>query len=406
MALQKFIMAQVGVRGHYAVAKLLHKNNLLEKFILDTYFPKTLTTLPLIGSLFKKYSKYDPGFSRDLIISKQIDAVIFRNLLKKGEKIKATDYVRKSLSNEVIKYAKKIDNQFKFYGCDTLSLEYFEWAANKGFSCYLEQCVAPRTSQIKMWNLFHEKYGIKVSHEIEHCKYLQDIERKEWEVSKKIIVPSIYVRNELLKGNDVCDEKIELVNYGFTPHSSFETRKLALEKRFTIRESGFTCLFAGNAGYRKGIADVLLLAERLKDSDITFVIAGGLESNATSLLKNYKYNNVKYVGKLEPVKLAEQYAKADIFLFPSYLEGSALVLLEATSWGLPVVTTHQSGSVIENNVHGSICNAGDLESLEFNILQFYNNENIRYSTALNALNYSKEFTLDRYGDKLLSKLTI
>ena len=50
-------------------------------------------------------------------------------------------------------------------------------------------------------------------------------------------------------------------------------------------------------------------------------------------------SRVEWVGEIDGDTLAAAYATADLFVLPSYFEGYGMVLSEAQSWGLPVVTT-------------------------------------------------------------------
>ena len=51
--------------------------------------------------------------------------------------------------------------------------------------------------------------------------------------------------------------------------------------------------------------------------------------------------------------------KADIFLFPSLVEGSAKVIFEAMASGCAVITPN-SGSIVEHNKGGFVVKAGNL----------------------------------------------
>ncbi|MEZ5930719.1 MAG: glycosyltransferase [Alphaproteobacteria bacterium] len=68
---------------------------------------------------------------------------------------------------------------------------------------------------------------------------------------------------------------------------------------------------------------------------------------------------VAVVGRVGRGELAERLGMADIFLFPSLAEGSARVVFEALAAGCFVVTTSNSGSIVEDGKHGLIVRPDD-----------------------------------------------
>lgn len=58
-----------------------------------------------------------------------------------------------------------------------------------------------------------------------------------------------------------------------------------------------------------------------------------------------KYPNVNYLGVLDQHELAEVYASADVFVFPSKTDTFGLVLLEAMACGLPVAAYPVTGPI-------------------------------------------------------------
>ena len=56
-------------------------------------------------------------------------------------------------------------------------------------------------------------------------------------------------------------------------------------------------------------------------------------------------------------------AAADVFVFPSLFEGSAVVTYEALACGLPGIVTAEAGSVVRDGVDGLIVPARDVEAL-------------------------------------------
>ena len=78
-------------------------------------------------------------------------------------------------------------------------------------------------------------------------------------------------------------------------------------------------------------------------------------------------------------KLTEVYRSADVFVFPSLLEGFPRVVVEAMAAGLPVVTTDAEGckDVVEHGHTGLISPSADSESMAKNIEILLRNENMR-----------------------------
>jgi glycosyltransferase involved in cell wall biosynthesis len=71
-----------------------------------------------------------------------------------------------------------------------------------------------------------------------------------------------------------------------------------------------------------------------------------------------------HLGFLDRQTLANLYADADLFVFPSPTETCGLVALEAMACGLPVIGAH-AGGVLENvrhGINGMLVTPGDAES--------------------------------------------
>jgi glycosyltransferase involved in cell wall biosynthesis len=54
---------------------------------------------------------------------------------------------------------------------------------------------------------------------------------------------------------------------------------------------------------------------------------------------------------------------AHVFVFPSLAEGSARVVFEALATACYVITTPNSGSIVEDGIHGALIPPGDVESI-------------------------------------------
>jgi len=103
--------------------------------------------------------------------------------------------------------------------------------------------------------------------------------------------------------------------------------------------SKLTVLYAGSFQARKRVN--VVIGEAVKWPAVEFRLAGKGEDEeehkCRSLVKELGCRNVTFVGHLSQQGLAEEMRRADIFLFPSVLEGHPQVLGQAASCGLPAV---------------------------------------------------------------------
>jgi glycosyltransferase involved in cell wall biosynthesis len=98
-----------------------------------------------------------------------------------------------------------------------------------------------------------------------------------------------------------------------------------------------TVLYAGSFQARKRVD--IVIREAANWPSVEFRLAGKGEEEAAcrTLVNELGCRNVKFVGHLSQPEVAEEMRKADVFLFPSVLEGHPQVLGQAAACGLPAV---------------------------------------------------------------------
>ena len=69
------------------------------------------------------------------------------------------------------------------------------------------------------------------------------------------------------------------------------------------------------------------------------------------------------IGHLPWAELAERMSLADVFVFPSFAEGSARVVSMAMACGCCIITTPNSGSIVQEKIHGNVVAPGDANEL-------------------------------------------
>lgn len=153
----------------------------------------------------------------------------------------------------------------------------------------------------------------------------------------KIIIPSPYAK--ALTEKLLPNKSISYIEIGFE-HRSEEIK----------REINNTFLFVGTLEPRKGIQYILDVAVIFKKRGINanFRIVGNQKYNEyVNQLKNFVVKEnleeiVTFLGRLNDDELKTEYKNASVFLFPSLHEGYGMVLIEAMSYGLPVVAFDNS----------------------------------------------------------------
>src|ERR1019366_5492424 len=98
-----------------------------------------------------------------------------------------------------------------------------------------------------------------------------------------------------------------------------------------------TVLYAGSFQARKRVEVVIREAANWPAVEFRLAGKGEEEDKLRSLANELGCRNVTFVGHLSQPRLAEEMRTADVFLFPSVLEGHPLVLVQAASCGLPAV---------------------------------------------------------------------
>jgi glycosyltransferase involved in cell wall biosynthesis len=123
-------------------------------------------------------------------------------------------------------------------------------------------------------------------------------------------------------------------------------------------------------------------------------------SDATRLLGF----DVTLIGAVPRSEVHYHFAWADIFLLPSICEGSATACYEALAYGLPVIATPNTGSVVRDGVDGFIVPIRDPAAIAERIERLADDRELLAAMSNAALERSSEYTIDEYGKRLLSAL--
>lgn len=163
--------------------------------------------------------------------------------------------------------------------------------------------------------------------------------------------------NLFIKNNLINEKKCRVI-----PGSGVNTDKFKI-KKFSEKKTIFNFLFVGRLIYDKGIREYIESARILKSKKYSInckVLGPFYKSNSTSVSENelnewIKEGIIEYLGETNNVY--EEMIKIDCLVLPSYREGLSKVLIEASSAGIPIVTTNVPGckDVVIDNKTGFLC---------------------------------------------------
>ena len=134
-----------------------------------------------------------------------------------------------------------------------------------------------------------------------------------------------------------------------------------------------TFLFLGNLGKQKGAEDLVRAAQIAirKGFDGQILLAGkettpGQSNTLERLINELNLqSHVRLIGVISGETKVNVFKSADCFVLPSHAEGLPMAMLEAMSYGLPVISTKVGSvpEVITDGVEGYLIEPGDIESL-------------------------------------------
>jgi len=175
-------------------------------------------------------------------------------------------------------------------------------------------------------------------------------------------------------------------------------------------------LFLSNLIESKGIFELLDACAILQKKGIEFECDFiGAEGDLTINQFNEKVqqkqltSRVKYLGKKYGQEKQEALENAQIFAFPTYYTNECfpLVLLEAMSAGLPVISTFEGGipDIVEEGVTGFLISRKDTHELAEKLEMLIMNPELRWKMGVAARNkFEKEFMLQIFEHRIIDIL--
>lgn len=232
---------------------------------------------------------------------------------------------------------------------------------------------------------------------------LQAVREPDWKLRRKeqevaltdhIFVASSITQQSLLR-EGVSPDKITVIPYG-APIDYFQPQPKL--------DQTFRALFVGRVGGRKGVHYLVKAWEELKLPQAELILVGVNEFPETWL--SQLPDGVNYIPSVPHTMLNQYYSNANVFVFPSLVEGFGLVLLEAMACGIPVITTPNTAGpdILTDGVEGFIIPIRDVEALKEKLEWCYSHPQELVEMGRSARRKAEELNWGMYCQRLASRV--
>jgi glycosyltransferase involved in cell wall biosynthesis len=358
----RVLVAQIGARRRYAVAKALDRSGCLDLLITDAcadvrpwtfgrrIVPAALRRGLVRAGLDRRVDGVDPRRIRGnltFFLSARIGRLRARAAEPRAEFwlrqnqafARAVGRVDWSTANTV-------------YAFNGAALEIFEKARQRGMRCVLDQTAAPWRYNTRLlleeqsrWPGWEDAPA-----DIDVRGQMAQREEAEWGLADRIVCGSSFVVDAIRAVGGPAD-KCRVVRYP-VPNAPAPTQPANRDRRLRV-------LFVGTLQLRKGIQYVHETAGRLGQTDFEFRAVG--PSSLTQKAERLIRATIDIRGRVTPHEVWEHYSWADVFFLPTLSEGSSNACWEALGARLPVLTTGASG--LEQSDHVMTMPRGDVDQM-------------------------------------------
>lgn len=258
------------------------------------------------------------------------------------------------------------------------------------------------------------KLGVKVAKYLNIPCVCTVHTRFDYEVKR--FAKNEYIVNLIMKGfmnvfndcdkcivvNEFLEDELHTFGYKYKPITIYNGTELLplknkeeannlINKLYDIKSDENILLFVGRLIDIKNIFFLADVLKKLKNDGVRFkmffVGTGPDENKLKSMISNYKLNDVVYfTGKIADRNyLSALYSRSDLLLFPSLMDTSSLVRIEAAVNETPGLFIKDSlvGKMIKDNFNGFNSNM-NVDDYEKKIIDIINNKKLLDRVSKNA----------------------
>jgi len=227
-----------------------------------------------------------------------------------------------------------------------------------------------------------------------------------WELIKRVkpicIADSMATKNEICNNSSITPENVFVVPLAYDPAKFYPEKD-----KDTLLELGIDCsyiLFAGTVDDpRKGAVHIVVAFNEISEKykDVKLVLAGdygprrGWEELKEKIETSGLKERIILTGFVTCKQLRNLMSSAEVFLYPSEMEGFGLPVLEAMACGSPVITTNVSSLPEVGGDAAVYVSPNDPEQLAHEIKRFLNSKKLCQTYIEKGLYQINAFSWDK-----------
>ncbi len=413
---QHISVAQLGARMHYAVPRIFSRAEMLDVLYSDFFaserWIQCFNILPsyIIPRAIRRVRSRTPkDIPQEQIRSFNwlgLRYAWLRSTCKSDEQRTQTDIrMGNTFSHRIMQVTKC--NPQSMYVFDIASLELMRAWNKEGTRFVMEQTNAPRSISLEILrseNRRHPGWSQSLISE-NTVNLIMDRYEEAWSLADTIVAGSDFVRHSMKQCN-APHQKCQVVPYGVDLPmltASKRYQEQLMNDRLQRRRCGkrLHVLTVGTVCLRKGAPYIMQAAKQLQGK-AEFKLAGNI--NLTNEARQQMMQHTSLLGLIPRQEIQALYEWADVFLLPSVCEGSATVTYEALAYGLPVICTPNTGSVVLDRHDGMLVSTFSSEAVVCALHELIDDIDLWEVLSNNAFRKSQYMTVASYGKRLIEAI--
>jgi glycosyltransferase involved in cell wall biosynthesis len=246
---------------------------------------------------------------------------------------------------------------------------------------------------------------------------LKIVEKITYSFSNKLLCNSFGLRDYI--GQNITNKEIRVIGYGsvngidthYFKDTFTQSQKEYIKKQLNITPNDCVLIYIGRVVKDKGIDELVEAFTSLQElnKELKLLIIGEMEEHLNpvdhgTLQIIASHENIIY--KDFSMDIRKYLSISDIFLLPSYREGLPNILLEAGSFGVPIITTNINGcnEIVVNYKNGLLIEKKDADSIKSAVNSLITDRKLYRFLKSNARSCIKsKFSQDYFHKELLKE---